>query len=65
MPVPNEVMKQVGIDLCTLPEVDRFKHLIVCVDYFPKWSEAKAVKDRSAPTKYQASAEHGGRKKYY
>ena len=43
-------MKQIGIGLCTLPEVDGFKHLIVCIDYFSKWSEAKAVKDKSAPT---------------
>ena len=50
IPVPNEVMKQIDIDLCTLPEVDGFKHLIVCIDYFSKWSEAKAVKDKSAPT---------------
>ena len=49
IPVPSEVMKQIGIDLCTLPEVDGFKHLIVCIDYFSKWSEAKAVKDKSAP----------------
>ena len=50
IPVPNEVMKQIGIDLCTFSEVDGFKHLIVCIDYFSKWSEAKAVKDKSAPT---------------
>ena len=50
IPVPNEVMKQIGIDLCTLPEVDGFKHLVVCIDYFSKWSQAKAVKDKSAPT---------------
>ena len=43
-------MKQIGIDLCTLPEVDGFKNLIVCMDNFSKWSEAKAVKDKSAPT---------------
>ena len=43
-------MKQISIDLRTLPEVDGFKHLIVCIDYFSKWSEAKAVKDKSAPT---------------
>ena len=43
-------MKQIGIDLCTLPEVDGFKHLIVCINYFSKWSETKAVKDKSAPT---------------
>ena len=50
IPVPNEVTKQIGIDLCTLPEVDGFKHLIVCIDYFSKCSEAKAVKGKSAPT---------------
>ena len=44
IPVPNEVMKQIGIDLCTLPEVDGFKHLIVCMDYFSKWSVAKGCK---------------------
>ena len=43
-------MKKIGIDFCILPEVDGFKHLIVCIDYFPKWHEAKAVKDKSAPT---------------
>ena len=36
IPVPNEVMKQIGIDLCTLPEVDGFRHLKVCIDYFSK-----------------------------
>ena len=50
IPVPNAVMKQIGIDLSTLPHVDGFKHLIVCVDYFSKWSKAKTVKDKSAPT---------------
>ena len=63
IPVPNEVMKQIGIDLCTLPEVDGFKHLIVCIDYFSKWSEAKAVKDKSAPTVakflYEVICRHG------
>ena len=50
IPVSNEVMKQIDIDLCTLREVDGFKHLVVCIDYLSKWSEAKAVKDKSAPT---------------
>ena len=43
-------MKQIGIDICNLPEVDGCRHLIVCIDYFSKWSEAKATKDKSAPT---------------
>ena len=63
IPVPNEVMKQIGIDLCTLPEVDEFKQLIVWTDYFSKWSEAKAVKDKSAPTVakflYEIICRHG------
>ena len=63
IPVPNEVMKQIGIDLCTLPEVDGFKHVIVCIDYFSKWSEARAVKDKSAPTVakflYEIICRHG------
>ena len=50
VPVPPEVMKQIGIDLCNLPIVDEFKHLVVCIDYFSKWSEAKAVKDKLATT---------------
>ena len=56
-------MKQIGIDLCTLPEVDGFKHLIVCIDHFSKWSEAKSVKDKSAPTVakflYEIICRHG------
>ena len=56
-------MKQVGIGLYTFPEVDGFKHLIVCMDYFSKWSEAKAVKDKSAPTVekflYEIICRHG------
>ena len=50
IPIESEMMKQVGVDLCNLPEVDRFKHLIVLIDYFSKWSEVKPVKDKSAPT---------------
>ena len=53
IPIESEVMKQVGVDLCNyelIPEVDEFKHLIVLIDYFSKWSEVKPVKDKSAPT---------------
>ena len=50
IPVPTDVMKQIGIDICNLPEVDGYRHLIVCIDYFSKWLEAKATKDKSAPT---------------
>ena len=55
--------KQIGIDLSTLPEVDGFKQLIVCIGYFSKWSQAKAVKDKSAPTVakflYEIICRHG------
>ena len=36
IPVQNKMMKQIGIDLCTPPEVDEFRHLIVCIDYLSK-----------------------------
>ena len=36
IPVKNEVMQQVGVNVCNLPEVDEFKHLIVCIYYFLK-----------------------------
>ena len=48
VPVPSQVMAQIGVDICNLPEVDEFKHLIVCIDYFSKWSEAKPLKHASA-----------------
>ena len=44
----SEVMKQIGVDICCLPSVDEFEYLIVCVDYFSKWSEAKPMHDKSA-----------------
>lgn len=63
IPIEPNVMKQVGIDLCNLPEVNGYKHLIVLIDYFSKWSEAKPVKDKSAPTVarflYEMICRHG------
>ena len=32
VPVPTAVMKQIGIDLCNLPEVDGYCSLVVCID---------------------------------
>ena len=43
-------MKQIGVDFCNLSEVDGFKDLIVGIDYFLKWSEAKAIKNKPAST---------------
>ena len=48
--VLSEAMKQIGVDICCLPSVDEFEYLIVCIDYFSKWSEAKPIHDKSAPT---------------
>ena len=41
-PVPSEIMKQIGIDICNLPEVDGYKHLVVSIDY-SKWPETKPL----------------------
>ena len=43
-------MQQIGIDICSLPGVDGFKDLVVCIDYFSKWSDAKPRKDKSSST---------------
>ena len=50
IPVPSNVMKQAGVDICNLPEVDGYCHVIVLIYYFSKWSQAKPTKDKSAPT---------------
>ena len=63
IPVKNEAMQQIGVDVCNLPEVDGFNHLVVCIDYFTKWSEAKPVRDKTAPTitqfLYEMICRHG------
>ena len=44
VPVSPNAMKQIGVDLCSLSAVDgywQYCHLIVCIDYFSKWTEAK------------------------
>ena len=52
MPIKTEVMRQIGIDICTLSEVDVFKHLVVCSlnALFNKWLDGKPIKDKSAFT---------------
>lgn len=63
VPVPTMVMKQIGVDLCSLPEVDGFRHLVVCIDYFSKWSEAKPIMNKKATTiaqfLYELLCRHG------
>ena len=43
-------MKQVGVDLCGLPEVDGYRYLIVSIDYFIKCSETKPITEKTAST---------------
>ena len=50
IPVPTAVMNQISVDICNLPEVDGYCCLVVCIDYFRKWSEAKPLKDKTAMT---------------
>ena len=50
IPFSSNVMKQIGKDLCFLPKVDEFEHVVICIDYFFKCSEAKSTRDKSAPT---------------
>ena len=63
VPVPSEVMKQIGIDICNLPEVDGYKHLVVCIGYFSKWLETKPLKDKLAESVskflYEIICRHG------
>ena len=43
-----EVMKPIRVNICNLQEVNGYKHLVFCIDYFSKWSEAKLLKDKLA-----------------
>ena len=51
VPVPSKVMKQIGVDICNLPEVDGFKHVVMAIDHFSNWSEAKPSQ-RCSPLVY-------------
>jgi hypothetical protein len=46
--VPTEVMKQIGIDISCLPDSNGKRYVVVAIDYFTKWSEAKALENKSA-----------------
>ena len=53
IPIKTDVIQQIGTNICSLPEVDGFKHFVVCIGYFSKWSEAKPIKDKSASTIFE------------
>ena len=57
--VLSEMMKQIGVDICCSPSMDEFEYLIVCIDYFSKWSEAKPIHDESAPIVAIQINDHG------
>ena len=63
IPVPTAVMNQIYVDICNLSEVDGYCCLVVCIDYFSKWSEAKPLKDKKANTVsqflYELICRHG------
>jgi len=44
----TSVMKQIVVDIATLPEVNGKKYLIFAIDYFSKWSEMEAVENKTA-----------------
>ena len=47
--IPSSVFKQVGIDIVQMPmSEDGLKYVVVLVDYFSKWTEAEALKDKTA-----------------
>lgn len=47
--IPKYPMKQIGVDIKTLPETeDGYKYFVLAVDYFTKYVEARALKDKSA-----------------
>ena len=63
VPVSKHVIKQVGLDLCSLPEMDGNRHLNACIDYFTKWSDAKLIRGKTALTVatflYELMCRHG------
>ena len=51
VPVPIKVMSQIGIDLMQMKETpDGYNYVITAVNYFTKYAELGALKDKSATT---------------
>ena len=51
------------MDQCNLSEVEGYRHLAVCINYFSKWTGAKPIKNKTAPTiaqfLYELMCRHG------
>ena len=45
--VSPHLKKQFGLDICSLPEENSYRHLIVCGDYIIKWLEANPIRGQS------------------
>ena len=42
-------MRQIGVDITALPRTDDgYAYVVMAVDYFSKWPEARAIKDKTA-----------------
>ena len=50
VPVSPYIIKQVHLDLCSLPKVNGYRHIMVCNGFFTKWSQTKPVRDNAAFT---------------
>ena len=50
VPVSPYIIKQVNLDLCSLPKVNSYRHIMVCNGFFTKWLQTKPVRDNAAFT---------------
>ena len=50
VPVSPYIIKQVHLDLCSLPKVNGYRHIMVCNGFFTKWLQTKPVRDNAAFT---------------
>ncbi|XP_029638023.1 uncharacterized protein LOC115213228 [Octopus sinensis] len=51
VPVPNEMMAQIGVNITNSPKTDdSYCCIVVAMDYFSKWLEVRPLKDHTAET---------------
>ena len=43
--MPSKGMKNIGVNICNLPEAHGFKQIIICIGFFSMFPIAKAIKD--------------------